>query len=258
MGKASWWAWCTVTGVTAGTCTIAANQAGNGSFNATPQVTQSFSVGLNNQTIAFGATPTAIVGGTGAVSATATSGLTVSFTSSTPGVCTVSGSTVTGVTAGTCTVAANQAGNSGYNAAPQVTQSFNVGNASAIVQTISLGTPPTGVVVGGSGTLSASGGASGNAISFSSNTPGVCTVVGNTVIGVTAGTCTIAANQTGNGSYNAAPQATQSFAVGLPGAVTAIPTLSEWGMIVLAGMLGILGVGVMRQRSAAVRQAPKN
>ena len=61
--------------------------------------------------------------------------------------------------------------------------------------------------------MSATGGASGNPVTFSSLTTGVCTVSGNTVTLVAAGTCTIAANQAGNASYNAAPQVTQSFTV---------------------------------------------
>ncbi len=60
------------------------------------------------------------------MSATASSSLAVTFSSSTPTVCTVSGSTVTLVAAGTCTIAANQAGNNDYQAAPPVTRSFTV------------------------------------------------------------------------------------------------------------------------------------
>jgi hypothetical protein len=50
-------------------------------------------------------------GHTGTLSATATCGLAVTFTSTTTWICTVSGSTVTGVAAGSCAIAANQAGN---------------------------------------------------------------------------------------------------------------------------------------------------
>lgn len=60
------------------------------------------------------------------LSATASSGLAVAFSSTTTVVCTVSGNNVTLVAAGTCTIAANQAGNASYNAAPQVARSFNV------------------------------------------------------------------------------------------------------------------------------------
>ena len=222
----------TVYGLTAGTCTIAANQAGNANYNAAPQVTQSFNIGLGSQTINFGTAPTLVVGGTGIV--WATGGLTgnpVTFSSLTTGVCTINGSFVTGVTAGTCTIAANQAGNANYNAAPQTTQSFNIGTSggtSLANQTISYGTAPT-VVVGGTGTVSATGGTSGNPVTFTSQTTGVCTISGNTVTGVTVGICTIAANQAGNANYNAAPQVTQSFTV-RPGSQTLAPTdcLLNW------------------------------
>jgi len=62
------------------------------------------------------------------LSATASSGLTVSFSSATPAVCSVAGSTSTVLATGTCTVDANQAGNGSYNAAPQVSQSFSIGS----------------------------------------------------------------------------------------------------------------------------------
>ncbi len=168
-----------------------------------------------NQTITFGPVPSVTVGGTAAVSATGgASGNPVVFASTTTGVCTVSGNTVTGVSAGICAITADQAGNASYNAAPQATQRFSIGQPALQSQTISLGTAPT-LLVGGSGTLSATGGASGNPVVFASTTTGVCTVSGNTVTGVSAGICAITANQTGNASYNAAPQAILNFTVSL-------------------------------------------
>ena len=65
--------------------------------------------------------------------ATATSSLTVSFSSATGAVCSVSGATATVLTAGTCTINANQAGNGSFNPAPQVNQSFAI---SAMADTI--------------------------------------------------------------------------------------------------------------------------
>ncbi|MGN6562082.1 MAG: hypothetical protein ACTHMU_05415 [Thermomicrobiales bacterium] len=65
------------------------------------------------------------------VSATATSGLTVSFSSLTTPVCTVSGTTVTVVSAGSCTIRASQADNSNYNAAPNVDHTFTVSATAA-------------------------------------------------------------------------------------------------------------------------------
>jgi hypothetical protein len=77
-----------------------------------------------NQRITFASAPILTVGGVGTVTATASSGLPVTFSSLTPAICTVSGSTVTGAAAGTCTVAADQAGNANFNPAPQVTQNI--------------------------------------------------------------------------------------------------------------------------------------
>ena len=84
------------------------------------------------------------------------------------------------------------------------------------VQAITFGSAPT-VAVGGTGTVSANGGASGNAVTFTSTTTGICTVSGTnggTVTGVAAGACIIAANQAGNTSYAAAAQVTQNITVG--------------------------------------------
>jgi hypothetical protein len=203
----------TVTGVAAGTCTIAANQAGNTNYNAATQVTQNITVTppKTNQTITFGAAPALTAGHTGTLSATASSGLAVTFTSTTTSICTVSGSTVTGVAVGSCVVAANQAGNTTYNAAPQVTQTITVGKGS---QTITFGTAPA-VTVGGTGAVTATA-SSGLAVTFSSTTTSICTVSGSTVTGVAAGTCTIAANQAGNTNYNAATQVTQNITVTPP------------------------------------------
>jgi len=67
-----------------------------------------------------------------ALNATASSGLAVSFTSATPGVCTVSGTTVTLVSSGICSITASQAGNAVFAPAMAVTRSF------AIVQPVTL------------------------------------------------------------------------------------------------------------------------
>ncbi len=87
-----------------------------------------------NQTITFGPVPTVRVGSTATISATGgASGNPVIFTSLTPTVCTVSGingSTVTGVATSICAIAANQAGNTDYNAAPQIVQPFSVSQGS--------------------------------------------------------------------------------------------------------------------------------
>ncbi len=208
----------TVSFIGVGTCVIDANQAGNASYNAAPQVQQSFAVGKGAQTISFTSTApvgAAVGGPTYTVTATATSGLAVTFTidATATSVCSISGSTVSFIGAGTCVIDANQAGNASYNAAPQAQQSFAVGKGS---QTISFtSTAPVGATVGsGSYTVTATA-TSGLAVTFTidATATSVCSISGSTVSFIGAGTCVIDANQTGNANYNAAPQAQQSFAI---------------------------------------------
>ena len=79
------------------------------------------------QTISFAALNNVVLG-TAAfpVNATASSGLPVSFASTTSAVCTVSGATVTLVAAGTCAIQATQSGNTTYAPAVPVNQGFQV------------------------------------------------------------------------------------------------------------------------------------
>jgi hypothetical protein len=226
----------TVTILSGGTCTIAANQAGDSNYNAAPTVSDNITINPASQTISFpnpGAQTYSPSGSFG-VSATATSGLTVTFTSTTPGACTVAGSTVTIVAAGTCSINADQSGNANYNAAPTVSDNITINQAS---QTITFtSTPPGGATVGGpTYTVTASGGASGNAVTFTidGSSSGVCTIAGSTVSFIGTDSCLIDANQAGNTNYAAAAQAQQAVSVGVasqtitfpnPGPVTYSPS----------------------------------
>lgn len=220
---------CTISGSTvspvgSGTCTIDANQSGNGAYAAAPQVQQSFTISGGGppsksvQSITFTSTPPsgAIPGGTYTVSATTTSGLGVTFSAdaSSAGVCSVSGSAVSLVGRGTCTVDANQAGNATYQAAPQAQQSFGVGGAAQTITYTS--TPPSGAIFGASPYTVSATASSGLPVTFSidGSSGSTCSVSGSTVTLAHAGTCTVDADQSGNGTYAAAPQAQQSFTIG--------------------------------------------
>jgi sugar lactone lactonase YvrE len=205
----------TVTLVSVGTCYIQATQPGNANYAAATAVTQNFSVTQGSQTITFGTAPAPVYGGGPVqVSATATSGLPVSFNSETTGVCTVAGATVTPIAGGACTIQATQAGNTNYAAATAVTQTFQVAQAS---QSISFGTLSSQAYGTTPPALSASA-SSGLAVSFASVMPGdtgICSVSGTTVTLLGLGTCWIQATQAGNANYAAAPSASQSFSVTL-------------------------------------------
>jgi uncharacterized repeat protein (TIGR03803 family) len=80
------------------------------------------------QTITFAAIPNHLFpGGPLTLSATASSGLPVTFSAGPAGVCSVSGTTLTLVGIGTCTVTASQIGNDAYKPAPDVSRSFGIG-----------------------------------------------------------------------------------------------------------------------------------
>src|SRR5205085_1737011 len=159
-----------------GACSVIYNQAGNANFNAAPQVIESVTAQKASQTITFGSLANKTFGDADFnVSATASSGLTVSFAAT--GNCTVTGNKVHITGAGSCTITASQPGNSNYNAATNVQQSFQIAKAN---QTITFGSLANKTYGNAPFTVSATA-TSGLPVSFNSQTPSVCTVSGNTV-----------------------------------------------------------------------------
>ncbi len=208
---------CTVAGDTAtivgaGTCTITASQGGNDNYMPAADVSQSFAVAKATQTISFppvadvplGAPPVAL-------GATASSGLGVSYASTTATICTVSDAKVSLLAVGVCSLAASQAGNDNYLPARDVTTTFTVKQGGQ-TQTISFTQP--GDTVFGAGPVALAATASSNlTVSFASGSAAVCSVAGNTATILAAGTCTVTASQAGNDTYAPAPPVVTSFAV---------------------------------------------
>jgi hypothetical protein len=231
---------CTVSGtsvtpVSTGTCSITASQAGNATYSAATDVTQTFEV-IAAQT---GTARTLTILGTSYDSggyeldetaptvqsqANAADGFgTKAFTSSTPTICTVTtGGAVTFVAAGTCkiggTITAGNDGVTDYNSATAATVSFPI---TLVARTLSINggsynaggyafnaSPPTI-------TSTASKGDSHGTKSFSSSTTAVCTVDASTgqVAFVSTGSCTIASAITAANIYNSATATSVTFPV---------------------------------------------
>ena len=83
------------------------------------------------QSISFDPLSALTVNSTAAMTATASSGLAVNFTSLTTSICTVSADVVTAVAVGTCSIEANQAGDAGYYLPASTTQSITVAAATS-------------------------------------------------------------------------------------------------------------------------------
>jgi formylglycine-generating enzyme required for sulfatase activity len=134
----------TVTGL--GTVVLAVNQAGNVNYAAATEVTTSFAVTQGSQSIgAFAAIGAKAYGSApfGVIAPVASSGLPVSVTVKS-GPATISGGSVSVNGVGTVVLAANQAGNTNYTAAAEVTTSFAVTQATQSLYVSISGSDSTG------------------------------------------------------------------------------------------------------------------
>ncbi len=131
-----------------GSCNITASQSGNAFYNAAQSVTRSLTVTSLSQTISFATIPAKIVGDVDFnPGATATSGLTVIYTSSNALVATIVNNQIRIVGAGFANITATQPGNNIYTAASAVVQLLNVTtvyNYSPISTTVISGTIKSG------------------------------------------------------------------------------------------------------------------
>jgi len=201
-----------VTIVSAGTSDITARQAGNGTY-APASFTRTLSVEnavKTNQIITFGVLPVKINGDADfSLSATASSGLPVTYSSNNLLVATVTGNQVHITGIGSTVITASQAGNSIWNPAPDVQQTLTVNK---IDQTITFSILPAKTYgdVDFAASVSAS---SGLSVSLSSDNPSVATIVSGNIHIAGAGTAVITASQAGDGTYSAAPSVTQTLTV---------------------------------------------
>lgn len=118
----------TITIMRAGRCAITVTQDGDVTHAPAPPVTQEFFIDKGQQSIAFGMPlPSRTLGAAPfTLSATASSGLGVSFSVPGNGPCTLNGATITLATVGTCTITARQSGNGNFYAAQDIVRSFTI------------------------------------------------------------------------------------------------------------------------------------
>jgi hypothetical protein len=186
---------------------VSASFAGDAGY-VTSSNTASLTVTMGDQTISVSqhAPATAAVDDQFTVAATGGgSGNAIVYGSS--GSCTNTGATYTVTNPGTCTVTYDQAGDSNYNAAPEVSESVNTVKAN---QTIHVSThAPSSAVFGTGFTVAATGGNSGNPVTYGSS--GGCTNTGADFTMTSGSTdCTVTYDQAGSSNYNDATEVTET------------------------------------------------
>ncbi len=196
-----------------------------GAYNVTASVgAVSTAFALTNNpganVITFNSLPNRTFGsGSFSVSASASSGLAVSFASGTPATCGVAGATVSLLAAGACSIIASQAGNANYVAASPVTQTFTILQAAV---TVSLASTSASGFVGQAITLTATvapSAAPGTVTFFDGATP-VCAAValaGGVATCATSfatgGTHAITARYDGSANYAVATSSTVTITI---------------------------------------------
>lgn len=191
----------TLTGTAAGTCTVTATQAADSNYLAVTSNPIAISVDVTPQAaLVLTASPATI-------SVNATSTLTVTGGSGggpvtyvlNSGPCTLANNILTATGTGQCQATATKAAADGYGAATSnpVTVTINRLAPPALVLTAS----PVSIGFNGSSTLGTTGGIPGAPVSYSVSGP--CSVSGNTLLGVSAGLCTVTASQAETAVYSA-------------------------------------------------------
>ena len=220
----------TVTILKAGSCSIYANQAGNGSYNSAPQVAQTLTVNTKALTIPDAAVTNKTYDGTNAAVITGTltgiinsDDVTLSGTGTFADVNVANGIAVTS----TSTLGGTKAVN--YTLTQPTGLTANITKANQTITGVAA--TATKYVGDANYTFAAASTTSGtNALSYLSSDPAVASIDASSglVQILTTGTTTITVSQAGSTNYNAATNATQTLTVNEPDPLIDFDTAGNW------------------------------
>ena len=189
-----------------GSCTVTASQAGNADYEPAADVARAFGVARAGQTITFAPPPGRTFGDPPfAVTATASSGLPVSFRAT--GNCVLAAGALTITGAGSCAVTVSQPGDANYLPASDVTQTVAIARAA---QTITFGPVPNRRLADPPFAVSAT---ASSTLPVALTATGACSVEATMVSVTGAGVCTVTASQAGNADFDPAPPVARSFQI---------------------------------------------
>ena len=204
-----------LTVLSAGTCTISANDSGTTNFAAATQVTQNITIAKATPSLSaftipnqsFGASPFTLTAPT--VSGSVPGAFT--FASGTTSVATISSNTLSIVAAGTSIITATFTPTDGtnYNTA-QINATVTVGQAGQVITVTSAA--PTRGNLGSTYTPTATSPAGSVIIALDTSSTG-CSFSGGVVTITASGNCVINFNQAGSANYGAAPLVQQTIVI---------------------------------------------
>ncbi|MBP9848352.1 MAG: putative Ig domain-containing protein [Flavobacterium sp.] len=204
----------TVTIVGAGSTTITATQSGNDNYNSAIEIARELIINKADQTITFEPLASRLdTDESFTLTATASSGLPVSFTSEDESIIAISGNVATIVGSGTAVINATQGGNTNYNPATLISREQLIINTQLANQTITF-EPLTESTYGDAPFGLNAIASSGLVITYVSSDEAIASINGNIVTLLQPGTVTITALQEGNASYNPAPASIQTLVIG--------------------------------------------
>ncbi len=193
-----------------GTAIVMASQSGDANYIAAMDVVKSITVSKGNQTITWSQILSATYGDSSiALTAAASSGLPVGYTSSDTNVVKLIGDQLYIMGGGTATVTASQAGNTCYNAATDVIKSITVSKENQTItwdQTLSA-------TYGDSPSILTATANSGLPINYSSSDTNIAKVVNDQLVIKKTGTVNITAKQSGTSNYHPASDITKTLII---------------------------------------------
>ena len=203
---------------------------GSATYLTATQVQRTIVVNKAAQTINFTAPTSPVTFGVAPVtlSATSTSGLTVTFTidASSSGTGSISGNTLTITGAGNLIIDANQVGSANYLTATEVQRTIVVNKAA---QTINFTAPISPVTFGVAPVTLSATSTSGLTVTFTidASSSGTGSISGNTLTITGAGNLIIDANQVGSANYLTATQVQQGIVVNKANATVTLGSLAQ-------------------------------
>jgi len=199
-----------LTAIGSGVCLVTINQAGNGIYNASNTISKIISVFKRDQTINTITQQTAIFGDQNIkLDNNASSGLTVTYSSSNDSIATIINGELQIRNVGFCTIMAKQDGNYMFNPALTNNILFEVKKAN---QKIDFNPIQTAKYLDTDINLDATS-SSGLSLSYETSDSSIAQIINNKIHINGVGTCIIYAYQKGNQSYNSAQTVSQIFEV---------------------------------------------